>query len=136
VQLDEHGRTIDLLREHPEWAGAWFVIGADEFADFLSWKEPDEVLERTQLGVATRPGYPSGRIDEVLERLDQPERVHFFEIEPRPVASRDVRELAAAGAPLVGLVPDAVAELIRAEGLYAGKPGYTGTAPDEGHGRT
>ena len=74
--------------------------------------------ELAELAVATRPGYPSGRIDEVLEQLDRPERVHFFEIEPQPVASRDVRELAAAGAPLVGLVPDAVAELIRARGLY------------------
>jgi nicotinic acid mononucleotide adenylyltransferase len=44
--------------------------------------------------------------------------VHFFEIEPQAVASRDVRLLAAAGAPLTGLVPDAVAELIRARGLY------------------
>ncbi|HLK45731.1 MAG TPA: adenylyltransferase/cytidyltransferase family protein, partial [Acidimicrobiales bacterium] len=44
VELDEHARTIDLLRDHPEWRDAWFVLGADEFAAFLAWKEPDEVL--------------------------------------------------------------------------------------------
>jgi nicotinate-nucleotide adenylyltransferase len=117
VRLDPHARTIDLLRAEP-FDDPLFVVGADEFCAFLSWKEPDSVLERAQLGVATRPGYPRDRLDAVLEDLDQPERVHFFEIEPHPVASRDIRGLAAAGAPLTGLVPDAVAELIRARGLY------------------
>ena len=122
VRLDAHARTIDLLRAEP-FDDPLFVIGADQFCDFLTWKEPDGVLERAELAVATRPGYPPGPIDAVLEELDQPERVHFFEIEPKPVASRDIRELAAAGAPLTGLVPDAVNDLIRERGLYQGEPG-------------
>ena len=32
------------------------------------WKEPDEVLRRARLGVATRPGYPRERLDETLGR--------------------------------------------------------------------
>ena len=59
----------------------------------------------------------------MLEQLDQPERVQFFEIEPMPVASSDIRDLAAAGAPLIGLVPDAVNDLIRARGLYVPEAG-------------
>jgi nicotinate-nucleotide adenylyltransferase len=117
VRLDPYPRTIDLLRAEP-FDEPLFIVGADEFCDFLSWKAADEVLGRTELAVATRHGYPSERIEAVLERLDQPERVHFFEIEPKPVASREVRELAAAGAPLDGLVPPAVAELIRERGFY------------------
>src|SRR5207253_2160006 len=39
VQLDEHARTVDLLRAHPEWTDPVFVVGADEFAGFLAWKE-------------------------------------------------------------------------------------------------
>ena len=76
------------------------------------------MLERAQLGVATRPGYPREGLDGVLEELDQPERVHFFAIEPKPVSSREIRVRAAAGEPLTGLVPEAVAELIRSHGLY------------------
>jgi nicotinate-nucleotide adenylyltransferase len=117
VRPDPYPRTIDLLRAE-SFDDPLFIVGADQFCDFLSWKEPDSVLERARLGVATRPGYPRERLDDVLEDLDRPERVEFFEIEPTPVASRDIRGLAAAGAPLTGLVPDAVAELIRAEGLY------------------
>jgi len=122
VRLDPHARTIDLLRAE-RFDEPLFLVGADEFCAFLSWKEPDAILERAELGVATRPGYPPGRIDAVLEELDQPERVHFFEIDPKPVASREIRELAAAGAPLVGLVPDAVNDLIRERGLYVREAG-------------
>jgi nicotinate-nucleotide adenylyltransferase len=120
VVLDEHARTIDTLRAHPEWGDPVFLIGADEFCDFLSWKEPGEVLARTRLAVATRPGFPRERLETVLERLDHPERVLFFEIEPVPAASRDLREILAAGGDPGADLPPAVAEIIGAEGLYRG----------------
>jgi nicotinate-nucleotide adenylyltransferase len=118
VRLDPYPRTIDLLRAEG-FGDPLFVVGADEFCDFLSWKEPDAVLELARLAVATRPGFPRERLDSVLEGLEDPERVVFFEIEPNPAASRDIRGLAAAGAPLGGLVPDAVRHLIEARRLYA-----------------
>ena len=117
VRLDPYPRTIDLLRSE-SFDDPFLVIGADEFCDFLSWKEPDSVLELARLAVATRPGFPRERLDAVLHDLAQPGRVLFFEIDPNPAASRDLRELAAAGAPLTGLVPDAVWQLIRERGLY------------------
>jgi nicotinate-nucleotide adenylyltransferase len=114
VVLDEHARTIDLLRDHAEWQDAIFLVGADEFCDFLSWKEPDEVLARAFLGVATRPGFARERLESGLAQLDQPERVRFFEIAPTPVASRELRDAFADED-----VPSAVAEIIRREHLYA-----------------
>jgi nicotinate-nucleotide adenylyltransferase len=117
VRLDPYPRTIDLLRGE-SFENPLFIVGADQFSNFLSWKDPDEVLERARLAVATRPGYPRERLDAVLEELDQPERVVFFDIEPNPAASREVRALAVAGSPLAGLVPDAVEKLIQERGLY------------------
>jgi nicotinate (nicotinamide) nucleotide adenylyltransferase len=117
VRLDPYARTIDLLRESG-FTDPLFIIGADQFCDFLTWQEPDAVLELTRLAVATRPGFPRERIDVVLEALRQPERVLFFDLEPNPTASSDVRALAAAGKPLDGLVPPAVAALIQEQGLY------------------
>jgi nicotinate-nucleotide adenylyltransferase len=117
VRLDPHPRTIDLLRSE-SFDDPLVLIGADQFCDFLSWKEPDAVLAQARLAVAARPGFPRERLEAVLSQLVSPERVVFFEIEPVPVASRDVRGLAAAGAPLTGLVPEAVAALIRELGLY------------------
>ena len=112
VEPDPYERTVDLLKAR-RWRDPLFLIGADEFCDFLTWKEPDVVLRLARLGVATRPGYPRERLQSVLERLDHPERVLFFEMEPTPVASRDLRTHFSADD-----VPPAVAEIIRAEGLY------------------
>jgi nicotinate-nucleotide adenylyltransferase len=118
VILDTDARTVDTLRAHPEWVDPVFLIGADEFCDFASWKEPDEVLRLTRLAVATRPGFPRDRLDRVLAQLRHPERVRFFEIEPTPIASRELRARLDAGADVSADLPPAVAELIRREGLY------------------
>jgi nicotinate-nucleotide adenylyltransferase len=117
VELDRHARTVDMLREG-RWDEPVFLIGADEFADFQHWKEPDAVLELARLGVASRPGYPQERLDEVLGGLAHPERVLFFEIEPQPVSSREIRERVARGEPIGGLVPPGVAAEIVGRGLY------------------
>ena len=120
VELDPHARTIDTLRGG-EWDDPLFLIGADEFADFLEWKEPAAVLELARLGVATRPGFPQERLDAVLAALDRPDRVSFFEIEPVPVSSSELRALVARGEPIEGLVPPPVAAEIERLGLY--RPG-------------
>ena len=117
VGLDPCARTVDSLvalgLDDPV-----FLVGADEFAAFLSWKGPARVLELARLGVATRPGIDRGRLDAVLARLDRPERVSFFEIEPLPVSSSDIRARSAAGKPIDGLVPAAVAAEVARLELY------------------
>jgi nicotinate-nucleotide adenylyltransferase len=117
VRLDPYARTVELLHAE-QFDDPVFVIGADQFRSFLTWSEPAEVLDRTRLAVATRPGFPKEELEGVLEQLDRPERVLLFEIEPNPAASTDVRARAAAGEPLDGLVPDAVARLVSERGLY------------------
>jgi nicotinate-nucleotide adenylyltransferase len=117
VRLDPYPRTVELLRAE-DFEDPVFVVGADQFRAFLAWSEPAEVLERARLAVATRPGFPRSELDAVLEQLDRSERVLFFEIEPNPAASTDVRARIAAGEPLDGLVPTAVAQLVAERGLY------------------
>jgi nicotinate-nucleotide adenylyltransferase len=119
VELDEHERTVDMLRDG-RWRDPLFLIGADEFCDFLTWKQPERVLELARLGVATRPGYPRARLDTVLAQLGHPERVLFFEIEPLPISSREIRDRVARGEPIDHLVPAAVAALIAETRLYRG----------------
>ena len=65
------------------------------------------------LAVATRPGFP---VEGDVEQL---------EIQPVPVASRELRALVAEGESIDAFVPPAVADLIRARGLYVGSHGYT-----------
>jgi nicotinate-nucleotide adenylyltransferase len=117
VELDPHERTVDMLAAG-RWRDPLFLIGADEFCDFLTWKDPEGVIARARLGVATRPGYPRERLDDVLRELSCPDRVEFFEIEPLPMSSREIRDRVARGEPIEHLVPPAVAELIESLGLY------------------
>jgi nicotinate-nucleotide adenylyltransferase len=117
VRLDPYPRTIELLRAE-RFDEPVFVVGADQFRDFLAWSEPEEVLERARVAVATRPGFPRSDLDAVLERLARPERVLFFEIEPNPAASTDIRARVAAGESLEGLVPAAVERLVAERRLY------------------
>ena len=117
VELDPHERTVDMLKAG-RWREPLFLIGADQFAEFRSWKDPDGVVARARVAVATRPGYPRERLEGVLSELAQPERVEFFEIEPLPISSRDVRDRVARGEPIDEVVPPAAAELIASLGLY------------------
>ncbi|HLX19629.1 MAG TPA: nicotinate-nicotinamide nucleotide adenylyltransferase [Gaiellaceae bacterium] len=119
VRIDPYARTIDLLRGE-RFDDPIFLIGADQFVDFLTWKEPEAVLELARLGVATRPGFDQGLLDSVLRGLARRDRVEFFDVPPNPAASRDIRARAELGEPLDGLVPAAVERLIEERGLYRG----------------
>jgi nicotinate-nucleotide adenylyltransferase len=117
VEPDPYERTVDLLRAK-RWSEPLFLIGADQFADFLTWKDPEGVLALARIGVATRPGFPGKRLDSVLEQLSRPDRVELFEIEPVPISSREIRERVGRGESIDGLVPPAVAGVIESLGLY------------------
>jgi nicotinate-nucleotide adenylyltransferase len=124
VRLDPYARTVDLLRAE-RFDDPLFIVGADQLRDFPAWKEPEEVLRLARLAVATRPGYPREQAES--------ERILYFEVEPNPAASRAIRAAAAAGEPLEGLVPEAVARLIRERGLYRPRTRDTLAAnPNEG----
>jgi nicotinate-nucleotide adenylyltransferase len=115
--LDDHARTVDMLRDHPEWWGATFLLGADEYASFARWKEPDEVLRLVRVAVGTRPGFP-------LPAGGADGRVTFFEIDPVAVSSTELRARLDRGEDCSEIVPPAVWEMIERGGLY-GRGGYT-----------
>jgi nicotinate-nucleotide adenylyltransferase len=111
VKLDDHAFTVDMLRDL-DVEDPLFLIGADEWRDFATWKEPDEVLRLARLGVGTRAG---------VESTDEtPDRVTFFHFDSPPVSSREIRVRVARGVPIDGLVRPAVADLIWDLGLYRG----------------
>jgi nicotinate-nucleotide adenylyltransferase len=119
VRLDEHPRTVDMLRA-ADWEDPLLLVGADQLADFRHWREPDAVLHMARVAVATRPGLGLAELSHALNELGRPDRIELFPIEPWPVASRELRNRVARGEPIDGLVPEAVAEEIARRGLYRG----------------
>jgi len=123
VVRDDNPYSIDTVSGFGD--DAIFLVGADQFAKFLTWREPDEILAHVRLGVATRPGYPQERLDAVLSQLRRPERVELFDMEPVPISSSGIRRLAAEGEPIGDLVPAAVADAIQRLGLYRPRAGVS-----------
>jgi len=110
VELEEHAYTVDALEAAP-YDDPIFLIGADEHADFPTWKEPRRVLELARLGVAARPGYPPAAASE---------RIEIFELEPHDISSTEIRSRVRRGEPIDALVVPEVAAYIAAHGLYRG----------------
>jgi nicotinate-nucleotide adenylyltransferase len=122
-ELDRDGPsyTVDTARWAAERFGdAIFLVGADEFCDFLSWHDPNGVLDAVRIGVASRPGFPRERLDAVLAGLERPDRVELFEIDPLPIESRELRARVARVESIDRDVPSAVARLVSELGLYQG----------------
>ena len=119
LERDGPSYTVDTVRWAAQrWPDPLFLVGADEFSELLSWRDPSGVLEAARLAVATRPGYPRARLDSVLAELERPDRVEFFEIPALPVSSRELRDRVAHGEPIDAFVPRSVAVLIESRGLY------------------
>ena len=108
VELDPHRYTVDAL-EAAGYDDPVFLIGADQLADFPTWKEPERVLELARLGVATRPGW---------QPREASDRIEVFELEPHPVSSTEIRERVRSGEPIDGLVAPAVAAYVAEHDLY------------------
>ena len=126
AEADVPGRsyTVDTLsRLHdarPE-DQLTFIVGGDMASTLPEWREPEKILALATLGVAARQGV--GR-EQVLEHLDRElpgsaERIRFFDMPRIDISSSLVRRRVAAGRPVRYLVPDAVADHIEREGLYA-----------------
>ena len=123
VVRDDNPYSIDTVSGYGD--DAIFLVGADQFANFLKWRSSEAILEHVRLGVATRAGYPHDELERVLLRLRRPERVEFFDMEPVPISSSAIRERAQRGQPIDELVPHAVAAEIERLGLYRRNPGYS-----------
>ena len=69
VELGGVSYTVDTLerlgaREHQRWI---FLMGADQLAQFGSWRRPERILELASLAIAPRPGFPSPGVPALLE---------------------------------------------------------------------
>ena len=109
VRLDSNPFTVHAVRGGEE---ALFIVGADQAADFATWKEPEEVLKWVKLAVGTRAGYP------VPDLSAYGDRAVVFELASPDVSSSEIRDRVAAGETISDLVPPAVAETIEELGLY------------------
>jgi len=119
----------------------YFLIGIDAFRDIAKWHEAEALLRECEFIIAARPRYsladvasslPKGLRPAVTElrkfrksKFEEALRLpgvtlHLLPETREDVAATQVRAAIKRGRGLTELVPDAVAEYIRKEGLYRG----------------
>ncbi len=128
--------TLTTLRQGEPGSQFFFITGADAFAEIASWRRYPELLELAHFVVIARAGTSFDRIRTGLPQLSSRmvacdlaspatcraapfPSIFLVNADTPDVSSTEVRRRAAAGEPLTGLVPDAVARYITEHRLYA-----------------
>ena len=97
----------------------FFILGVDVLEQFHLWKDPERVLTICRLLVLDRPGKRDFDWPGFYSRVPKAKgRVQIVTAPLVDVSATELRRRAAAGEPLNGQVPDAVAEYIHEQGLY------------------
>ena len=91
-----------------------FLLGEDAYQDLEIWYRLEDVVRAVEFLVVSRPD-SQGQPEPDLPGL----RAQWLRGVSHPVSSTEVRRRLRAGESVRGMVPDAVAEYIRANGLYA-----------------
>lgn len=89
----------------------FLIVGSDAAEGLDTWSRPGDVRDRAVIVVVDRGGREGGRPPAGWPHL-------VVEVPSIDVSSSDLRRRAAAGEPIRGLVPSAVADLIEARDLY------------------
>ncbi|CUS81632.1 nicotinate-nucleotide adenylyltransferase [Candidatus Kryptobacter tengchongensis] len=89
----------------------YLLIGADQFRELHTWKDPDEIVKRVRLIVFNRYGYaiPESKFSQFAD---------FITIPNIDVSASAIRSRVRSGKSIRYLVPAEVEEYIYAKGLY------------------
>lgn len=104
--------TVDTLRllttRHPD-ARFTLLMGADSYAQFGTWREPEQIARLAQLAVFSRPG---------TQHTPGPHPATWVPTAQIDISSTQIRERMASGQSIRYLVPESVETWIRERGLY------------------
>lgn len=125
VEVERRGVsfTVDTLRQlATSYPGAtlYFLVGMDVLESFDRWREPDEILRLAQLVLVRRPG-ASEQASATLRRIMERGVGHAPRIldgRQLDISATEIRARISRGLPLRGFVPESVAAVIAAAGLY------------------
>ncbi len=112
---------MSVCEDGEEASDYYCILGSDAMAGLPHWQHVDELLELMDFVVVGRPGHDTGEVLRgVQASLPSAEgRLHVVKAPAISISSTDLRRRAAKGLSLRYRVPDAVAEYITENGLYA-----------------
>jgi len=105
--------TLRTLKQRSPADELYLLIGADNIADFLSWREPGEIVRLAQIIVMNRPGFKRTAPDSPLLR-----NVIHCDVPNIDISATEIRRRLLKGLPISYLVPPSVAKYIARHHLY------------------
>lgn len=126
--------TLNDLKTNRPGDRFHFIIGMDAFLDIHTWHGFQELFALSDFIVISRPGYPRGAVEKLLERVSPGFRadpragryihpsgfhVHFWETTMLDISSTRIRKYIQEGKSIRYLVPEPVIDYIQEHGLYA-----------------
>ena len=112
--------TVEILKER-EAANDWyFITGADEVSNLLTWKDPDRLLEEVVMVAATRPGYDLSKLSHLEAGLRNFDRIFPVECTRVDISATSIRRRILQGKSVRYLVPEGGYEIICDRKLYIG----------------
>ncbi|CAN5891324.1 nicotinate-nucleotide adenylyltransferase [soil metagenome] len=112
--------TVRILKgrsPRDEW---FFISGADEVSNLLTWKGADQLLEEVVMVAATRPGYDLSRLSHLEDGLQNFDRIFPVECSRVDISATNIRRRMLQGKSIRYLVPEIVHHIIEEKGLYLG----------------
>lgn len=119
VQRDGKTYTIDTLRSLPAGPEYVWILGADQLANFCTWRQWREIAHLVHMAVAQRPGVDASAPAELQTLLNQLKRPLLrIPFTPMPISASDIRRRLAHGDSTQDMLDPAVAQYIAQHNLY------------------
>jgi len=121
AEIDRGGPTytIDTVRDLPAEHRYVWLLGADQLANFCTWREWQAIADRVDLAVATRPGTPLEPPADLARHLAAQGRgVEILPFTEMLVSASTIRERLSHGLPVSDLLAEPVYQYILAHHLY------------------
>lgn len=96
---EDYGKNVKLF----------FIAGSDSLMKLSQWKDINKIMKMATFVIATRPGFPIGKI---------PKRIVRIKITPIDISSKHIRSLIRKNISIRYLVPEAVRHYIVENRLY------------------
>ena len=112
--------TVEILKRRSPEDEWFFITGADEVSNLLSWRDPDQLLEQVVMVAATRPGYDLSKLDHLEAGLRNFDRIFPVECTRVDVSATGIRRRMLQGKSVRYLVPEGVYGIMTKRRLYEG----------------
>jgi len=125
IETDQQGPSYSvdtiakLKAQSIKTTDLYFILGWDSLAMLPRWKEPSKLIEMCFIVALPRPGYGRPDIKKLEAEIPGVSKKIILLDKPRmDISATEIRDRVAQGLSIGRLVPEAVAQYIKENGLY------------------